>query len=95
VVDAWRPLVAAGSDTLVLGCTHYPLVRPLIEDVVGTAVAVIDSGPAVARQAARLAAAHGVGHGAGATRLCSTDAAAARDALAALWPGAAVEQLDR
>jgi glutamate racemase len=37
------PLLAAGVDTLVLGCTHYPLLEPLIAEVAGPHVALIDS----------------------------------------------------
>jgi len=44
------PLVSRGADTLVLGCTHYPFLRPLIQDIAGPNVAVIDSSEAVARQ---------------------------------------------
>ena len=44
------PLLAEGADTIVLGCTHYPFVRPLIEQIVGDNVAIIDTGAAVARQ---------------------------------------------
>ncbi|MDN5869592.1 MAG: glutamate racemase [Nitrococcus sp.] len=43
-------LLHHGSDTIVLGCTHYPHLRPLIERAVGPDVAIIDTGPAVARQ---------------------------------------------
>lgn len=45
------PLLAQDVDTLVLGCTHFPLLRPAIERVAGPGVTVIDSGVAVARQA--------------------------------------------
>lgn len=45
------PLLAQGVDTLVLGCTHFPLLRPAIEQVAGPSVTIIDSGVAVARQA--------------------------------------------
>ncbi len=45
------PLLAQGVDTLVLGCTHFPLLRSTIERVAGPGVTVIDSGVAVARQA--------------------------------------------
>jgi glutamate racemase len=48
------PMLAAGVDTVVLGCTHYPFVRPLIESIVGPAVTVIDPAPAVARQTKRV-----------------------------------------
>lgn len=43
----------AGADVLVLACTHYPLVRPAIERLVGPGVQVIDPAPAVARQLGR------------------------------------------
>ena len=46
-----EPLVGLGVDKIVLGCTHYPFLRPLIEDVVaGHDIEVIDSGEAVARR---------------------------------------------
>ena len=52
-----QPMLAAGADTLVLGCTHYPFVQPLLEKIVTqetkTAVAIIDPAPAVARQVVR------------------------------------------
>ncbi|WP_198118987.1 glutamate racemase [Massilia rhizosphaerae] len=52
------PLLDAGADTLVLGCTHYPLVQATIEDVIASAgardVALVDTGEAVARQLVRL-----------------------------------------
>lgn len=48
------PMLAAGVDTVVLGCTHYPFVLPLIEELVGPGVAVIDPAPAVARQTQRV-----------------------------------------
>jgi glutamate racemase len=51
-----EPMLAAGIDTLVLGCTHYPLVRPLIERIAGPDVKIIDPAPAVARQTERLLA---------------------------------------
>jgi glutamate racemase len=41
-------------DTVVLGCTHYPFVIPLIEQIVGENVRVIDPAPSVARQTQRL-----------------------------------------
>jgi glutamate racemase len=48
-----EPLLAEGVDTLVLGCTHYPFLRPLIEELTGGKVALIDTGVAVARQVGR------------------------------------------
>lgn len=49
-----EPMLAEGMDELVLACTHYPLVRPLIERICGPEVEVIDPAPAVARQVKRL-----------------------------------------
>ncbi|QOY95613.1 glutamate racemase [Massilia sp. UMI-21] len=58
------PLLAQGADTLVLGCTHYPLVQAAIERVIrrhtAGEVTLIDTGDAVARQLARLLAAAGL-----------------------------------
>lgn len=44
-----RPLLEAGADRIVLGCTHYPFLREIIEKVAGPEVKVIDPAPAVAR----------------------------------------------
>lgn len=44
-----KPLLDEGADTIVLGCTHYPFVRPLIEQAVGEEVVLIDTGAAVAK----------------------------------------------
>lgn len=52
--EALQPMLAAGIDTVVLGCTHYPFVIPLIEEIAGPGVRVIDPAPAIARQARRL-----------------------------------------
>jgi glutamate racemase len=48
-----RPLLNRGADTLVLGCTHYPFVLPLIAQVAGPSVTVIDPADAVARELRR------------------------------------------
>lgn len=45
-----KPLLDAGADTIVLGCTHYPFVKPLIQEIVGSKITLIDTGVAVARQ---------------------------------------------
>ncbi|MFI5283821.1 MAG: glutamate racemase [Candidatus Dormibacterales bacterium] len=49
-----RPLIDAGADTIVLGSTHYIFLKPLIADVAGANVTLIDTGEAVARQLARV-----------------------------------------
>jgi glutamate racemase len=83
-----EPLIAAGADVIVLGCTHYPFLRPLIEQIAGPGVAVIDTGDAVARQLARrlaavqLIRAHGTGH----ARFWSSAPPGSADlSLAKLW----------
>lgn len=45
-----QPLLDAGADTLVLGCTHYPLLTPQIQAIAGENVQLINTAPAVARQ---------------------------------------------
>jgi glutamate racemase len=45
-----QPLLDNNADTIVLGCTHYPFLRPLIEEIVGSDIAVIDTGDAVSLQ---------------------------------------------
>jgi len=55
-----QPMLSAGVDTLVLGCTHYPFVTPLVAGIVGDAAQIIDPAPAVARQTARLLAQNGL-----------------------------------
>jgi len=58
--DALLPMLEKNIDTVVLGCTHYPFVIPLIEEIVGENVRVIDPAPAVARQIERLLQAQGI-----------------------------------
>jgi glutamate racemase len=49
------PLLEAGIDTLVLGCTHYPLLKQMLQEVVGPAVQLVDSAQETAKVvAARL-----------------------------------------
>lgn len=44
------PLLAEGADTIVLGCTHYPFLKQVIQDIVGDKISIIDTGLAVAKQ---------------------------------------------
>lgn len=57
--QALGPMLAQGIDTVVLGCTHFPFVIPLIEQICGEGVRVIDPAPAVARQVGRVLEARG------------------------------------
>lgn len=52
-----EPLLAEGADVLVLGCTHYPFLREVIQQQVGPDVALLDTGAAVARRTATVWAA--------------------------------------
>ena len=45
-----QPLLAQGCDTLILGCTHYPFLRPLLAEMVPPGITLVDTGAAVARQ---------------------------------------------
>ena len=52
----WRylaPMVQAGADTVVLGCTHYPYLTPLIQDL-APSLQIVDAAPAVALQVGRV-----------------------------------------
>jgi len=48
-----RPLIDQGADILVLGCTHYPFVEPLISEIAGPGVTIINPAAAVARELRR------------------------------------------
>lgn len=49
-----EPLLAQGCDTLILGCTHYPFLKPLLRQMLPAHISLIDTGAAVARQLQRL-----------------------------------------
>jgi len=65
VVDTVRsyctPLREAGVDTVILGCTHYPLVRPMLQRFLGRRVEIVSSGAPVARQVEHVLGARGLG----------------------------------
>ena len=46
-----RPVIAQNIDTLVLGCTHYPLLKPLLQEVLGDQISLVDSAEAITEQA--------------------------------------------
>jgi len=50
VDESLKPLLEQNLDTLILGCTHYPLLEPLIKNVMGEKVKVISSGDETARE---------------------------------------------
>jgi glutamate racemase len=76
------PMLKAGADTIVLACTHYPFVLPLIRQVAGDGVQLIDPAPAVARHLGRLLEQRG---------LAAPAAAAARHAFATTGAAGALQ----
>ena len=54
------PLRAADVDTVILGCTHYPLVAPLLQRILGRGVGLVTSGAGVARSVERALASRGL-----------------------------------
>ena len=83
-----EPLLARGADTVILGCTHFPPLRPLISEIAGPDIAIIDTGAAVARQLQRRLAEGGAlrTEATGKVRVLATsEPAATTTALAAVW----------
>ena len=87
-----EPFAGGRVDTLILGCTHYPLLRPAIAAALGDGVRLVDSAEAVAGEVAALLADRGLdAPGEGGVRLMVTDAAARIARIAGLiLPGAPV-----
>ena len=52
------PFASSGIDTLVLGCTHYPLLKPIIAETVGSNIQLIDSAEETANETAMLLRQH-------------------------------------
>lgn len=84
------PLLGAGADTLILGCTHYPFLRPLIGEIVGSEISLVDTGAAVARQLQRVLQANhllSIEKNPGREEFwTSGDLASLQKAVDALWP---------
>jgi glutamate racemase len=82
-----QPLIEGGADTLVLGCTHYAFLRPLVESVAGPEVTVIDTGQAVAARVEQVSANLGPGfrRASGVAFWTSGDAAEVSGPLRKLW----------
>jgi glutamate racemase len=58
VEETIAPLTHEGLDTLILGCTHYPLLAPLIQQAIGRDVALISSAEETARELSTLLSLH-------------------------------------
>ncbi|MBN1381402.1 MAG: glutamate racemase [Deltaproteobacteria bacterium] len=61
VQEYMKPVVAERIDTLVLGCTHYPLIKPLLQEVAGQEVFLVDSAEAIADMTADILAEQNLG----------------------------------
>ncbi len=82
------PLQAAGVDTLILGCTHYPIIQELLGDIMGPEVTLIDSGRETARAALELLRRRGqLAEGAADYQLCTTDRPESFMAVAEMFLG--------
>lgn len=92
-----EPLLEKGIDTLVLACTHYPLLKPLLSDLVGPGVQLIDSAESTAAALADLLSAAGLSNsreGQPGARYYVTDEAARFDLLARRLLGEEVDHLE-
>jgi glutamate racemase len=54
VQEYLKPVIAQNIDTLVLGCTHYPLLKPLLQEIMGNQITLVDSAQAITEQAGEL-----------------------------------------
>lgn len=82
-----QPLIEQGCDTLILGCTHYPFIKPLLTELLPPHVTLVDTGAAVARHLeAVLAARDLLGHDEAVTRFWSSgDPRRLAGVLPVLW----------
>lgn len=60
LIECLAPIIAARADVLVLGCTHYPFVIPMLRRILGPEVLLLEPSDAVARQAGRVLVARGL-----------------------------------
>jgi len=93
-----EPLSRAGVDTLVLGCTHYPLLRGVIGQVMGDAVQLVDSAEETARAVEELLESRGMSNDsaqfAGKHRFFTTDVSDTLLNLAEKFFAAEIKQLE-
>lgn len=93
-----EPLIDFGADVVVLGCTHYPLLRTVIQKVMGGSVALVDSGSETARlvkaviESERLA---GPGHGRPTLKVYLSDVPRKFEEIGNRFLGRAIDSVDR
>ncbi|WP_404440229.1 glutamate racemase [Stutzerimonas chloritidismutans] len=82
-----QPLIEQGCDTLILGCTHYPFLKPLLAELLPTTITLVDTGEAVARHLDAILSTRGrLGDKPAATRFWSSgDPRRLADVLPVLW----------
>jgi len=56
------PLIAEGIDTLILGCTHYPILKPVLREIVGSEINLVDSAEATAAELKQILDEEGLGN---------------------------------
>jgi len=85
-----------GIDALVLGCTHYPLLKPVIAGTLGTGVVLVDSAVETAREVARVLAARGIAapSGAGEFHVVLSDTSPSFGDIAARFLGRRVPEIE-
>ncbi|MBI3178751.1 MAG: glutamate racemase [Deltaproteobacteria bacterium] len=93
--DYLSPLKARDIDTLVLGCTHYPLLSPAIEQVMGPSIRIVDSAGAVAAAAAAVLRERGLeaAHASGDDTFYATDVSARVLRVGSAFLGRNIEQV--
>ncbi len=80
-----QPMLEAGVDQIVLGCTHYPFLIPVIEELVEGKATIINPAPAVARQAVRVLKEQSIEAQAGLGQVVLLAASGASDRMYSLW----------
>jgi glutamate racemase len=90
-------LARSGIDTLILGCTHYPLLKPLIAEVMGTEVTIVDSAEETAREVVSVLDSRNLARpgGAGGASFFATDVPERFVRMGQRFFGAAVESVVR
>lgn len=92
-----KPLLKHRIDTLILGCTHYPLFKPAIQEAVGPSIRLVDSAETTARQVHRILIREGwlKTHGPGGIKAAVTDLPRQFDTISRRFFGESVERVQR
>lgn len=88
-----QPLIEADVDTVILGCTHYPLLRDVVQSVMGASVKLVDSASAVARAAGEMTNSAGPTEREPTRRFCVTDSGGTFATVAQHFLGHPIQEL--